>query len=891
MKRHPRLAETLLRRVIPVEYSEELIGDLTEEFFCFVYPERGPWRAGLWFWRQSLAAAAHHLLERSLLKVEPRIPRNKGEEGNMENLWKDIRYAVRSLRKSPTFSLVVILTLALGIGANTLIYSVVDNLILNPFPFPEPETLIGIGPVFPKLNQPLGFFEVISPPEFEDIKGQSQTLEKVVAWDMGNRQISGKESTENVFSSFWWGNAFETLGVKPHLGRGFSYEETVGEEPLAIVSHRYWVNRFGADPSMIGDKILVNGNPFTLIGIMPPGTLIYGTDLWIPMSVAPARFPRNRRQWQVLGRIKDGYSQEQVRAEVSGISNRIEAEYGQEFEEYAGWSLVSQTWDEINTSRLQSAAVILMGAVGFVLLIVCANLASLLLARALGRQQELAVRIALGATKRRLINQLMTDSVLLGLVGGAAGLLVCAIGVLGVRSMLETLARPIAGEVALNGRVLAFNAIISIGAGLIFGLLPAIQATGMRIGQTLQQEGSRATLTAGKRRLQTALVTLEVAIAVVLLMGCGLLVHSFMRLQQVDPGFNPDNVLTMRLTLPWEKYPNGGIAAFFETLVQQVESIPGVASASATSQFPPNAFGRGRFWVEGSELRNEGQLPVAFLTQASDRYFETMGIDLLKGRSFESSDRAGTPFVAVINEKAADMYFSGEDPIGRRFKLGGPDSEQPTFAVIGVVRSTNNRGLDVAPQPELFALVRQGDGWNNQLFLTIKTTVPPRNVLSAVRAEVENIDPEQPVYAIQTVEEAFARSVAQRRIAVTALSVFAIFALLLAAVGIFAVVSHGVARRTQEIGVRLALGASHYQVRGLVTRQTLTPVVIGTLLGLGISFGLSSFMTDLLFEVSGTDPWTIFGVTGTLLGAALMASYLPARRASHLDPVLALRYE
>ena len=845
----------------------------------------------MWFWRQTLAAAAHRPYEQVLQWLEPKIHRNPEEEGKVENLWKDIRYAVRSLRKSPTFSLVVILTLTLGIGANTLIYSVVDNLILNPFPFPEPDTLIGIGPVFPKLNQPLGFFEVISPPEFEDIKGQSQTLEKVVAWDMGNRQVSGKDSTENVLSGFWWGNAFETLGVEPHLGRGFSYAETVAEEPLAIVSHRFWVNRFGADPSMVGEKILVNGNPFTLIGIMPPGTLIYGTDLWIPMSVSPARFTRNRRQWQVLGRIKDGYSQEQVRAEVKGISKRIEAQYGRKFEEYEGWSLVSQTWNEINTSRLRPAAVILMGAVGFVLLIVCANLASLLLARALGRQQEVAVRIALGASKRRLVNQLMTESVLLALVGGAAGLLACAIGVLGVRSMLETLALPIPGEVALNSRVLAFSAVISIGAGLIFGLLPAIQATRTKISQTLQQEGSRATLTAGKRRLQTALVTLEVAIAVVLLMGCGLLLHSFVKLQQVEPGFNPDSILTMRLTLPWEKYPNGGIAGFFETLVQQVESIPGVASASATSQFPPNVFGRGRFWVEGSEVRDEGQLPVAFLTQASDRYFETMGIDLLKGRSFQNADRASTPFVAVINEVAAQTYFGGEDPVGKRFKLGGPDSEQPAFSVIGVVRSTNNRGLDVAPQPELFALVRQGDGWNNQLFLTIKTTVPPRNVLSQVRTEVAKIDPEQPVYAIQTVEEAFARSVAQRRIAVTALSVFSLFALLLAAVGIFAVVSHGVARRTQEIGVRLALGASHNQVRGLVTRQTLIPVAVGAVLGMGISLGLSSFMTDLLFEVTGTDPVTIIGVLGVLLGAALVASYLPARRASHLDPVLALRHE
>ncbi len=807
----------------------------------------------------------------------------------MERLAQDVRFSLRAIRKNPGFAAIIVLTLGLGIGANAVVYSTVDGVVLNPFPFPDPGRLVGVGNAFPKLNQELDFVETLSPAEFIDIRDGSRTLEKVVAWDMGNRQLTVGETTENLFTGFWWGDAFPTLGVRPALGRGFLPEEIERGDRVAIISHRVWKSRFGADSSLVGGSVLMNGEPYTLVGIMPAGTLVFGMDLWLPMGVGPEVYPRNRRQFQVLARVAPGASMEEVQAELDGISGRVEQEFMGEFPEYEGWRLVARTWNDINVSQLRPAAMILLGAVGFVLLLVCVNVAGLLLSRSLARQREMAVRGALGAVRLRIVRQLLTESVVLAVVGGAVGV---GLGYLGIRGVAHVLANlPLPGSVALNVRVLAVTAAVSLAVGVVFGLVPALHSSSSDL-QTALRSDSQATTGGFRRlRLQRVFVGVEVALAAVLLVGGGLLVNSFLRLQSIDPGLDTENVLTMRLTLARERYPREEIESFFIDLRNRVSSIPGVTHVASVSQYPPSVFFTRQFWFEGTELGAEETLPTAYLSIASPEYFGAMRIPLMRGREFSQFDTPDAPFVAVLNETAARRLVPGGDPLGRRFRIGGPDSDVPPFEVIGLVGDTHNRGLGTPPQPEIYISSLQADGVWNQLFLMIRTAVEPRSVLPAVRREVQALDPEQPVYAISTLEERFARSQFTRRVSTRMLMLFAGFAVILAAVGIYGVVALAASQRTREIGVRMALGAREAQVRNLMVGQVLVPVGLGALAGLAGSLALGRVLSGLLFQVSPGDPLTLVCVTGVLAAIALVASYLPARRASRLDPVDALRAE
>jgi len=802
----------------------------------------------------------------------------------MRGLMYDLSHSLRAIRRNLGFAALVVLTLGLGIGATTLVFSTVDGVVLNPFPYPEGDRLIGVGPVYPKLGRELAFWEVLSPPEYLDIQESSRTLEKIVAWDMGNRQLTIGNDTENLFSAFWWGNAFPTLGMSPALGRGFTEQEIERGERVAVISHRVWQSRFGGDPSLVGGTVLVNGEPYSLVGIMPPRTLIYGTDLWIPMPVGPGRFPRTRRQFQIMARLSPG-------ASLQAANTELEAEYGAELEEYEGWSLVARTWKEINTSSLSPAALILLGAVAFVLLMVCANVASLLLARSAERQREIAMRGALGAGRLRIVRQLLTESVLLSLLGAALGVGLGYLGVRVVADVLAGLALPIPGSVDVNGRVLLFTGLVAVAAGLVFDIVPALQASRSDVQSALREEGQTATGGVSRLRWQRALVGVEVALALVLLIGGGLLVNSFVQLQAVDPGFETENILTMRLTLARERYQQEEIEPFFQELRRSVEAVPGVTAVGTASQFPPNVFSSREVWFEGREAGREGNLPDAYFSIVSPGYFDAMGIPLMRGRVFAEADRADTPVVAVINEAVARRYFPGADPIDTRFKLGGADSDAPMMQIVGITGDTRNRGLDSDPAPEIYVSSIQADGVWNQLFLLIRTAVTPRGVLPTVREKVHAIDPQQPVYAIRTMDEAFAQSTLTRRVATNALTLFGVFALILAAVGIYGVVAVTAAQRTREIGVRIALGAESGQVRRLMIGQALTPVAVGALAGLAAAITLGRVMSGLLFQVSGHDPLTFGAVTALLVTVALLAGYVPALRASRLDPVTALRNE
>ena len=882
--RLPRAAEFLLGVVLPARARDEVLGDLAEEVARRDGSALASW---CWCWWQ-VARSLPWAVRLRLSSPRPNPQPTSKKEWAMSRWIQDLRYALRSLRKNGAMTLTAVATVALGIGATALVFSVVDGMVLHPFPYPQPDRLITLGTVYPKLGGELQFWENLSPAEYLDIADQSKTLDRVVAWDMGNRQVTVGQSTENLFSAFWWGNAFPTLGVQPEVGRGFTPEEIARGDRVAVLSHRAWMTRFGGDRSLVGGRILVNGDPYTLVGIMPPKALVYGTDLWIPMGIGPEVFPRQRRQFQVMARITPNATMGQVEAEMETIARRTEAEYGGEMKEYAGWRLVPRTWTDANVRTFRAAALVLTGAVAFVLLLVCANVGSLLLARAAGRRREMAVRTALGASRVRILRQLLTESVMLALAGGVLGVGVTILGIRAVNRVLASVTLPLPGNVELNVRVLAFTAAASVAAGILFGLIPALHASKADLRGALNADQRTSTAGRGRLRLQRAFVTVEVALALVLLVGGGLLVNSFLRMNAVDPGFQPDNMLTMRLTLARERYPQERVEPFFRELVDRASALPGISAAAVSSQIPPNLFSRREFSIQGAPPAAEGQLPSAFATLVSPEYFAALGMHVLRGRTLMERDGPDAPMVAVINDVTANRYSPGQDPIGKRFKIGPPDADAPWFEVVGVVRATHNRGLDAPPEPEIFASTRQLAGAWNQLFLVLRTSGDPHTALPAVRRVVHDMDPEQPVYAVRTMNEAYAAAALQRRVATVALSIFAAFALLLAAVGIYAVVAYSVGQRTREIGLRIALGAGTGQVLRLVVRQALVPVVVGGIIGFAGALAVGRVLSGLLFQVSATDPVTLAVVVALLAAVGLVASLLPARRASQLDPVAAL---
>ena len=812
----------------------------------------------------------------------------------MGTLAQDIRYAWRTIRKSPGFALVVIISLALGIGANSLIYSVVDGIVLRPFPYPNADRLVTVGVTYPARNADRRFVETISPPEYNDIRTGLRSIEQVFAFDLGNRNISGGDQPERVFTGFIWGDPMASIGVAPLLGRSFRPEETTARGPaIAVISHRIWQSRFGADPAIVGKSIRVNGQPTEIIGVMPPRFLLIGTDLWLPMAVDPSQVPRQARQWTVVGRLKAGSTMAEANTEIKALAGRIEREYGQERKEYAGWRMELDTWSNAMVGGYRPAATILLGAVALVLLIACANIASLLLARATARQRELAVRRALGAARSRIARQLLTESLLLALVGGIAGLALAYALIGPTSSLFPSQLTSFGVSATINGRVLLYTLGASVLAGLLFGVAPAMQ--GLRGGgrEWLTGEGAagRLTTSAAGRRIRNIFVVAEIALSLMLLVGAGVLLRSFSRLQSVDPGFNTKNMLTMRLSLPREQYKADGVGTFFEEVSRRLNTVPGVRSAGATTQFPPGTMFATQLTPEGKTPLPGDQAPMVDITNVAGDYFAAMGYTLKAGRFLTTTDDEKAPLAAVVSEGVVKKFFAGQSALGRRIALG--EGSPPRWVqIVGVVGDVRNRGLTEPPQPEVFVPVRQQiEGWNNQLFLTIRTQSDPLAMLPAVRKTIATLDPLQPVYLIQTLDNAFAEAVAQRRAAMLLISIFAFVALLLAGVGIYGLMSYMVNERTHEIGIRMALGAAGGDVLRLVIRQTLMLIGIGATLGIAGALMLGKALTSLVFEVTPSDPATLVSVTVVLTLVALAATLVPGLRATRVTPLVALRRE
>ena len=883
----------LLMRVYPAEFRRRYGEELQASFRAI----RGePQHAGalgrLRFWafvfRDFLGAAIRLRLRQFSTRSRPSLPaRNSRTE--MDTIIQDVWYALRQFARRPGFAAIAVLSLGLAIGANCLIYGLVQGFVLRPFPYPDSDRFVAVGVGFPRVSNDRRYVEVLSPAEYADIRNL-RSFGPAAAFDLGNRNISGGDVAERVFTALLLDDLFPVIGMAPQLGRGFTREELApGGAPVAIISNRLWHTRFGGDPGIVGRSVRISGQTTTIVGVMPPGLLLIGTDLWLPWGGNVDSVPRNRRQFTVIARLRPGASLAGANAELNTLAARTDQSHRSQFNEYEGWSLTAAPWAVALLEDMRPAAFLLLGAVGLVLVIACANLAHLFLARSTTRQRELAVRLALGAGRWRLARHVLTETVLIALAGGAAGVALAAAGMQGATALLPAQLQMLDLHAAIDRRVLLWSLGLTIATGVLIGIVPAFQATRTDPHESLKVDG-RGGLGRGGARLRNGLVVAEVALSVVLLLGAGLLMRTFINIQRVEPGFEPRGVLTMRLTLPRDRYPGEAGNVFFDAVLEQLRALPQVRAASASTQYPPMAAFDIQVKVERSQTANDAAIPTALITVTTPQYFEALRVPMRSGRSFGATDSLKAPPVAIVNQAFVDRYLGGGDAIGQRIALGSPDRPRPWTTIVGVAADYRNAGATRAVHPEVYTPLRQQTDWN-QLFLMVATDGDAVALLPSVRDAIKSLDPEQPVYLVRTLEAAVAEASFQQSMAALLLSIFAAVALVLAAVGIFGVLSYTVSARTQEIGVRMAVGAEPRHVRWLVVRQVLVLTGVGLAIGTGILLAGGRVLTGLLFGVEVADPATLAAAAAILGTVALAAAWLPALRATRVDPIQALRME
>jgi len=807
----------------------------------------------------------------------------------MDTLLQDLRYGIRSLLKNPGFTLVAVLALALGVGANTAIFSVVNRLLLSPLPFKDPDRLVMVWEKNIPRNRERN---VVSPANFLDWNRQNQVFEHLAALAESPVNLTNAGEPEEFQAQFVTASFFPLLGVQPAYGRAFIDSEDVpNAERVVIISHRLWQSRFGADLQLLGKTITLSGRNPTVVGIMPPGFHFLNNkiDFWVPMRFDTGTDYRavSGRYLRSVARLKPDVTLSQARAEMDVIAGRLEQSY---MDFNAGWGANVFPLQEEVVGDIRPALLVLLGAVGFVLLIACANVANLLLARAATRQKELALRTALGASRGRLIRQLLNESLLLGVIGGTAGLFL-AYWAIELLIKFNPGNIPRLEEVALDNRVLAFTLVVSVLTGVIFGAIPALQASKPDLNESLKEGGRSSGGGAGHRRMRSIFVVSEVALALVLLIGAGLMIKSFVKLQQVDLGFNPDNLLTARVLLPGSKYgDNPKRAAFFQQAVQRIETIPGVQAAGAISWLPLVGLGSATsFVVDGRPEPPPGESPVTDVRVITPGYFAAMGMPLIKGRIFDERDNAQSPRVLIINEAMAREYFPDQDPIGKRLIISWDRPALPD-EIIGIVGDARLTSIDGQVRPAIYWPHARQSSYSAMAF-AVRTTSDPLAVAGSLVSEIRAIDPEQPVADIRTMGEVVSTSVSRPRFNMLLLGLFAGVALVLSAVGIYGVMAYSVNQRTHEIGIRMALGARSTDVLRLIVGQGMVLALVGVVIGLAGAYFLTGLMSSLLFGVTATDPLTFGGISLLLAGVAFVACYVPARRATKVDPMVALRYE
>jgi predicted permease len=820
----------------------------------------------------------------------------------MGTLWRDLRYGFRTLVKNPGFAVVAVLTLALGIGANTAIFSVLNAVVLHPLPFPHPDRLVLVW--MTDKNRDLDR-AVSPPPDFLDWRDQNHVFEELSAWRTWFFNLTGANDPEQVWGVRASANFFKLLGARAALGRTFlPDEDQPGHDQEVIISHNLWERRFGGDPNLIGKTIAIDEKPFTVVGVLPAGFTLFGTtrqfDLWMPLAFEPGDLRRDNPSLVVFGRLKPGVTLAGAQAEMNAITRRLEEEYPQT-NKGVGARVVLLQKDIVAT--LTPALELLFACVSFVLLIACSNVANLLLARAAGRQKEIAVRVAMGAGRLRLVRQLLTESTLLATLGGAVGVLLA----FGMLRLLPVLVPPTSGFgeiphrdwIGLDLPVLLFALGVSVLAGIVFGLAPAFQFLKTDLSDTLK-EGERGS-TGGRRsrRMRSALLVSEVALSLVLLVGAGLLIRSFRNLLAMDLGLQPQNVLTMQVWLPESRYPTGpAIASFYQAALERIRRVPGVDSASAINFLPLSGWtDLCNFSIEGRPEPPSGQKFNAHYRVIGLDYFRTMGIPLKQGRDLTEADGDRAPGVVLINEALVQRYWPNENPIGRRIRLNFPPTKTPWrplatdawFTIVGIVGDVKEWAFGNRKFGQVYLSHLQNP--SRLMRLAIRTSSDPQSIVSAVRQQLLVVDKDQPVTEIKTMEQFLAESVSTRHLNMVVLSFFAAFALILSAIGVYGVISYSVAERTHDIGIRMALGARPGDVLKLVVGEGLRLALLGVAIGLVASFFLARLLEAELFGVKATDPLTLLSVALLLTGVALLACYVPARRATKVDPISALRYE
>lgn len=816
----------------------------------------------------------------------------------MDSILLQLRFAARRLRKNPAFTVVVVLTLALGIGANSAIFSVINTVLLRPFPYRDPGQLVTVDHLYPSLNNLLAG---ASAPGYRDLRDKAPIYDGVYVQQGWQPALTQMGDARRLTGARVSGQFHRTLGVAPVLGRPLREDEDApGNHRVAVISHGLWQREFGSDPAVLGRVIQLNNEPYEIVGVMPAAFRDFfnrRAEIWAPLALPAAAFSDDRRTNEYLAliaRLRPGIDPARAQREMTAFAEQLKADHTEFYP--PTWTLKVRTLTEYSAGAIRPALLVLLGAVGFVLLIACANVANLMLARAAARQKEVAIRSALGASRRALVSQLLTESLLLALLGGALGLAVAWAGVKTVVA-LQPANVPRVEDLSIDGSVLLFTFLVAIGTGLLFGLVPALRASRANLQDTLKEGGRSSATDRGGHLLRRSLVVAEMALALTLLTGAGLLIRSFAHLADVQPGFNAERLLTFNLALPAAKYPSDTTRiTFWMGLLDRLRTVPDVQSIAATSVMPfGGGWSTGSFTIEGYQPPQGQPGPWGDIRVVSANFHDAMGVPLVRGRYFTDRDDATAPVVVVVDEEMVRRFWPNDDPIGKRVTFGSAqDSTVRWYTVVGVVGHTKHQGLDDENRVQLYFHLAQGTALRygaGGLALAVRTTGDPLRALPGVRQAIQEVDRDIPIAGIASMEQNIANSMGQRRFAMLLLGLFAALALVLASIGIYGVMSYAVTQRSHELGVRMTLGATRANVLSLVMKSGMGLVLLGAVIGAAGAFAMRRVIEGQLFNVSPSDPATFTVVTLTLVTVAALATLVPALRATRVDPAVVIRDE